>query len=165
MDSINPPTAPIQMATAYRRTVGGPGFREIPSHLYAMIEVTRYKQCLSSFLFQSQSSNQQAPSLLRHWLCSRETVYCDNMGSHYHTLPPYALPNLAPISITGNHGTGFTSVADMNSLYSPSAYLIPSTSSHHQIFEPTTASVNTPLITEYLDANNSLIPDSTKYTG
>lgn len=74
--------------------------------------------------------------------------------------PLYALPNLAPISMTGNHEAGFTLVADMNSLYSPTAYLCPSVSAYYHTIEPTNAPINPPLLTGY---SSSAVPDSTNH--
>jgi hypothetical protein len=86
------------------------------------------------------------------------------MGSPHLTSLPHVLPNLAPISMTWNHGAGFTPVADMNLLYSPTTHLISSMSTDHQI-EPANAPLNTHLLFGYPNANGDLAPDSTDYSG
>lgn len=91
-------------------------------------------------------------------------LYYDHMESHYHypTPPSFALPNPAPISMTGNHGAAFAPVADMTSLYPPTSYLFPSAFAPHCITEPTNAPVNTPLLTGY---SSRAVPDSTNRAG
>src|SRR5258706_5766352 len=127
-----------------------------------MIQATKYKGALAH---SSLLTGPSLPTSRHHSSCDANllSINCTpRMGSHHPTSPPQVLPYLAPISMIGNHGIGSTSVADMNLLYSPTAYLIPSVSIHHRM-EPTTA-VNTHLLYGYPNANSSSAPDSTNYT-
>jgi len=151
--------APPQLFRAIRHTVGISDLGESPPHVYAMIQAWNIKGAAP---VSSQSSNDT-----NHTSCGAGFApwdYTSHMGSPYFTSLPQVLPNLAPISMTGNHGAGFTRAADTNLLYSPTTSLIPSVHPHHQM-GPTTAPVNTHLHFGYPNANGSSAQDSTGYSG
>ena len=91
-------------------------------------------------------------------------VYYDQMDSYPPIPPPYALPNLVPISLPGDHGADITPAIDTNLEYPPIAYFIPLTPPHNQVNEPVNGLVNGPLLTEYPIPIISSGPDPTHYT-
>jgi len=140
-----------------RRTISVSDLGESPPHVYAMVQAMGYKG--APFHPSLQPADIIPPAVLAFL----PRNYTPRMGSPYLTSLPHVLPNLGPISMTGNHGAGFTPVANMNLLYSPTACLIPSVYPHHQM-EPTAAPVNTHLHIDRPNASGSSAPDSIDYS-